>query len=160
MKMPAKWLLTHLLPGVLLCALLGGGAWWRHHQGYASGFNKAKEAGDTALANERKARADERQKLAEKGQQALLDVREREHQQQARADALAARLAEQEQQLQQAQQLLSLNIQKAVSDDNQASRQGSQCDFNGLGPHSLQLYEQALGYTGGGDPGPGDTGGH
>ncbi|ATF95177.1 hypothetical protein CO704_12310 [Cedecea neteri] len=160
MKMPVKWLLTHLLPGVLLCALLGGGAWWLHHQGYTSGFNKAKAAGDTALANERKARADERQELAEKGQQALLDVREREHQEQDRADALAARLADQEQQLQQAQQLLSLNIQKAVSDDNQASRQGSQCDFNGLGPHSLQLYEQALGYTGGGDPGPGDTGGH
>ncbi|SQC93432.1 Uncharacterised protein [Cedecea neteri] len=69
-KMPVKWLLTHLLPGVLLCALLGGGAWWLHHQGYTSGFNKAKAAGDTALANERKARADERQELAEKGQQA------------------------------------------------------------------------------------------
>ncbi|WP_061279253.1 hypothetical protein, partial [Cedecea neteri] len=112
------------------------------------------------LANEKKARADERQQLAEKGQQALLDVREREHQEQVRADGLAGQLADREQQLQQAQQLLSLNIQKAVSDDNQASQQGSQCGYNGLGPRSLQLYGQALGYAGGGDPGPGDTAGH
>lgn len=154
-----NWLLTRLLPGVLLSALLGGGTWWLHHQGDMSGFARAKAAGDAALAREQKARADERQRLAQAGQQALMDAHERERQQQVRADTLAGELASREQQLQQAQQLLGLSIHKAVSDDNQAA-QNSQCGYNGLGPRSLQLYGQALGYARDGQPGPGDTGGH
>lgn len=142
-----KWLLTRLLPGVVLCAALAGAGWWLHSTGYDSGHKDAKADGDTTLANEKKARADERQQLAQAGQQALLQARDDERQQRERADRLAQQLADKEFELTQTNRLLQLGINKAVSDDNQTSG----CGYNGLGPHSLQLYTKALGYAGGGN---------
>ena len=147
MNSVVKWLLTRLLPGVVLCAALAGAGWWLHSAGYDSGHKDAKADGDTALANEKKARADERQQLAQAGQQALLQARDDERQQRERADQLARQLADKEFELTQTNRLLQLGINKAVSDDNQTSG----CGYNGLGPHSLQLYTKALGYAGGGN---------
>ncbi|WP_158780723.1 hypothetical protein [Pantoea sp. BAV 3049] len=154
-----KWLLTRLLPGVLVCAALGGAGWWLHHGGYQSGFAAAKLTGDSALAGEKKSRADERQQLAQASNKALLDARSREQQQQQRADELALKLANSEYALQQASTLLGLQIGKAVSDDNKTAGNAGGCGFNGLGPRSLQLYEKALGYAGGGDASAGDRAG-
>lgn len=148
MNSAVKWLLTRLFPGVVLCAALAGAGWWLHSTGYDSGHKDAKADGDTALANEKKARADERQQLAQAGQQALLQVRDGERQQHERADRLALQLADKEFELNQTSSLLRLNISKVVSDDNQ-DKQTSGCGYNGIGPHSLQLYTKALGYAGG-----------
>jgi len=147
MNSVVKWLLTRLLPGVVLCAALAGAGWWLHSTGYDSGHKDAKADGDTALAKEKQAHADERQQLAQAGQQALLQARDDERQQRERADQLARQLADKEFELTQTNRLLQLGINKAVSDDNQTSG----CGYNGLGPHSLQLYTKALGYTGGGN---------
>lgn len=150
-----KWLLTRLLPGAVLCALLAGAGGWLHHNGYNSGRDAAQVAGDAALAREKQARASERQALAEANQQAYLAVRESERQQRERADALTAQLVDKEFALQQASHLLRLDVNKAVSDDNKKSGRA----YNGLGPHSLQLYTRALGYTDSGDARTGDTAG-
>lgn len=147
MNSAAKWLLTRLLPGVVLCAALAGAGWWLHSTGYDSGHKDAKADGDTALAKEKQARADERQQLAQAGQQALLQARDDERQQRERADQLARQLADKEFELTQTNRLLQLGINKAVSDDNQTSG----CGYNGLGPLSLHLYTKALGYAGGGN---------
>ncbi|WP_312836800.1 hypothetical protein [Pantoea sp.] len=155
MNSAAKWLLTRLLPGAVLCAALAGAGWWLHSAGYDSGHKDAKADGDTALANEKKNRADERQQLAQSGQQALLQARDDERQQRERADRLALQLADKEFELTQTNRLLQLGINKAVSDDNQTSG----CGYNGLGPHSLQLYTKALGYAGGGNARAGDSSG-
>lgn len=155
MNSAAKWLLTRLLPGVVLCAALAGAGWWLHSTGYDSGHKDAKADGDTALAKEKQARADERQQLAQAGQQALLQARDGERQQRERADLLALQLANKEFELTQTNRLLQLGINKAVSDDNQTSG----CGYNGLGPHSLLLYTKALGYTGGGNASAGDSSG-
>jgi len=155
MNSAAKWLLTRLLPGVVLCAALAGAGWWLHSTGYDSGHKDAKADGDTALAKEKQARADERQQLAQAGQQALLQARDGEREQRERADLLALQLANKEFKLKQTSSLLQLNISKAVSDDNQTSG----CGYNGLGPHSLQLYTKALGYAGGGNASAGDSSG-
>lgn len=155
MNSAVKWLLTRLLPGVVLCAALAGAGWWLHSTGYDSGHRDAKADGDTALANEKKARADERQQLAQAGQQALLQARDNERQQRERADQLALQLADKKFELKQTSSLLQLGINKAVSDDNQTSG----CGFNGLGPHGLQLYTKALGYAGGGNARAGDSSG-
>lgn len=152
-----KWLLTRMLPGVLLCAALGAGGWWLHHTGYNAGHDAAKAAGDIALANGKQARADERQQLTQASNTALLAVRDEEQAQRERADALAAQLTTKESELQQTKSLLGIEINKAVSDDNKTT--GS-CGFNGLGPRSLQLYEKALGYAGGGHASAGNTAGH
>ncbi|KGT95316.1 hypothetical protein NG99_04675 [Erwinia typographi] len=148
-----KWCLKRLLPGVLVCAVLGGGAWWLHHQGWQAGFAAAKSAGDMALASEKTAHADERQKASEATTAALLAAKRVEAAQRSRADGLAAQLNDKNHELERAQALLRLGISKAISDDNSAN--GS-CGFNGLGPHGLQLYARALGYTGGGDARTGD----
>lgn len=150
-----KWLLTRLLPGVVLCAALAGAGWWLYSTGYDSGHLSAKANGETALANEKQARADERQQLAQAGQQALLKASDNERRQRERADSLARQLADKESELKQTSSLLQLNISKAVSDDNQTSGGG----FNGLGPHGLQLYTKALGYAGGGHTRAGDSSG-
>lgn len=142
-----KWALTRFLPGIVLCAALAVAGWWLYSAGYDSGHKDAKADGDTLLASEKKARADERQQLAQAGQQALLQVRNNERQQRERADSLAQQLADKEFVLKQTSSLLQLNISKAVSDDNQTSG----CGYNGIGPHSLQLYTKALGYAGGGN---------
>lgn len=155
MNSAAKWLLTRLLPGVVLCAALAGAGWWLHSTGYDSGHKDAKADGDTALAKEKQARADERQQLAQAGQQALLQARDGERQQRERADLLALQLANKEFELTQTNRLLQLGINKAVSDDNQTSG----CGYNGLGPHSLLLYTKALGYAGGGNASAGDSSG-
>ncbi|RAP69871.1 hypothetical protein WKI72_21415 [Candidatus Erwinia dacicola] len=52
----------------------------------------------------------------------------------------------------------STNISKAVSDDNQ-DQQTSNCGYNGLGPHSLQLYTKALRYAGDSDTSAGGNAG-
>lgn len=148
-----KWMLTRLLPGVLLCGAIAAGAGLIHHAGYQSGHAAAKLAGDNALVAERKAHADERQQLAESGQKALLEAREHEQAQRVRADALAGQLADRESTLAQTKALLQQAIEGAVSDDNK----NTDCGFTGLGPRGLQLYGQALGYTGGGDA---SAGGH
>lgn len=158
MNSAVKWLLTRLLPGVVLCAALAGAGWWLHSTGYDSGHKDAKADGDTALVNEKKARADERQQLAQAGQQALLQARDGERQQRERADRLALQLADKEFELKQTSSLLQLNISKVVSDDNQ-DKQTSGCGYNGIGPHSLQLYTKALGYAGGGNTRAGDRSG-
>lgn len=150
MSSAVKWLLTRLLPGVVLCAALAGAGWWLHSNGYDSGHKDAKADGDTALANEKQARADERQQLAQAGQQTLLQARDDERQQRERADRLALQLADKEFELKQTSSLLQLNISKVVSDDNQ-DKHTSGCGYNGIGPHSLQLYTKALGYGGGGN---------
>lgn len=151
-----KWLFTRVLPGVLLCAVLGGAGWYLHHTGYNAGHDAAKAAGDTALATEKRARADERQQLTQESNTALLAVRAKEQAQRERANELAAQLTTKESELQQAKSLLSIEINKVVSDDNKTA--GS-CGFNGLGPRSLQLYEKALGYAGGGDTRAGHSAG-
>lgn len=158
MNNAAKWLLTRLLPGVVLCAALAGAGWWLHSTGYDSGHKDAKADGDTALAKEKQARADERQQLAQAGQQALLQARDGERQQRERADWLALQLADKEFELKQSSSLLQLNISKVVSDDNQ-DKQTSGCGYNGLGPHGLQLYTKALGYAGSGNARAGDSSG-
>lgn len=150
-----KWLLTRLLPGVVLCGLVLVAVGVVYHSGYQAGHKSAKSDGDTTLANEQKARSDERQQLAQAGQQALMQVRDRERQQRERGDNLARQLADKTLELTQANRLLQLNISKAVSDDNQTSA----CGYNGLGPHSLQLYSKALGYPGGGHTRAGDSSG-
>lgn len=155
MNSVVKWILTRLLPGVVLCCLVLVAVGIVYHSGYQDGHKSAKADGDTALANEKKARADERQRLAQAGQQALLQARNDEHQQRERADRLALQLADKEFELTQTNRLLQLGINKAVSDDNQTSG----CGFNGLGPHSLQLYTKALGYAGGGNARAGDRSG-
>lgn len=155
MNSAAKWLLTRLLPGVVLCAALAGAGWWLHSTGYDSGHKDAKADGDKALAKEKQARADERQQLAQAGQQALLQARDGERQQRERADLLALQLANNEFELTQTNRLLQLGINKAVNDDNQTSG----CGYNGLGPHSLLLYTKALGYAGGGNASAGDSSG-
>ncbi|UIA85479.1 hypothetical protein LU604_12260 [Erwinia tracheiphila] len=142
-----KWFLTRLLSGVLLSAVLLVTGWRLYSIGYDSGHKDASADGNAALASEQKARADERQQLAQAGQQALLQARDDERQQRERADQLAQRLADKEFELTQTNRLLQLGINKAVSDDNQTSG----CGYNGLGPHSLQLYTKALGYAGGGN---------
>lgn len=141
-----KWCLTRILPGVLLCALLAGGAWWLRHSGYQSGFAAAKSAGDVALAGERKARADERQRVSEATTAALLKARQDEQAQRARADVLAATLADKTGELARVQLLLGTQISQAVSDDNKTAGHAGSFGFNGLGPRSMQLYENALGY--------------
>lgn len=151
-----KWLLTRMLPGVLLCAALGGGAWWMHHSGYQAGHAAAKVDGDTALATEKQARSDERQQLTQSSNTALLTVRAEEQAQRVRADALDGQLTVKEGELQQAKSLLGIEINKAVSDDNKTA---GTCGFNGLGPRSLRLYEKALGYAGGRDTRAGNTAG-
>ena len=148
-----KWLLTRLLPGAVLFALLVGAGGWLHRSGYNSGHDAAKAAGDAAMAREKQARASERQALAESGQQALLAVRENERRQRERADSLAAQLADKEFALQQASHLLRLDVNKAVSDDNKISERG----YNGLGPHGLRLYTRALGYPDSGHAGADHT---
>ncbi|MFD1801056.1 hypothetical protein CYD30_14680 [Kosakonia cowanii] len=155
MNSAVKWLLTRLLPGVVLCAALAGAGWWLHSTGYDSGHKDAKADGDTALASEKQARADERQQLAQAGQQALLQARDNERQQRERADQLALQLANKEFELTQTNRLLQLGINKAVSDDNQTSG----CGYNGLGPHGLQLYTKALGYAAGGNTRADDSSG-
>lgn len=142
-----KWALTRFLPGVLLFGAIAGSAGLIHHAGYQSGVDVQKLAGDNALVAEQKSRADERQQLAEAGRKALAEVREREQAQRARADSLAAQLAGRETELQQTKALLQQSIEGAVSDDNKTT----DCGFTGLGPRGLQLYEQALGYAGGGN---------
>lgn len=141
-----KWVLTRLLPGVLLCAAVTAGVGLIHHAGYQSGHAAAKLAGDNALVAEQKSHADERQQLAESGRKALLEAREREQAQRARADELAGQLAERESALVQTKALLQQAIDGAVSDDNK----NADCGFTGLGPRGLQLYGQALGYSGNG----------
>lgn len=138
-----KWVLTRILPGVLLCALLAGGGWVLRHSGYQAGFTAAKSAGDVVLASEKKARADERQRTSEATTAALLKAQQDEQAQRKRADALAATLADKTGQLAQARLLLGTQIDKAVSDDSQTT---GRCGYNGLGPRSLQLYARALGY--------------
>ncbi|EBX3155524.1 TPA: hypothetical protein H2X23_000152 [Salmonella enterica] len=150
-----KVCLTRLLPGLLVCVLLGGAGWALHHAGYNAGHAAAKADGDAALAREQKARSDERQALTQAHLQALLVAQDKTHQQQQRADALAEQLADKTAALARTEQQLRLNIHKAVSDDNKTADSG--CGYNGIGPHSLQLYEQALGY---GDARPRDSGGH
>lgn len=150
MNSAVKWILTRHLPLIVFCGALAGAGWWLHSTGYDSGHKDAKADGDTALANEKQARADERQQLAQAGQQALLQARDGERQQRERADRLALQLADKEFELKQTSSLLQLNISKVVSDDNQ-DRQTSGCGYNGIGPHSLQLYTKALGYAGGGN---------
>ncbi|MCX8957210.1 hypothetical protein EHW65_07980 [Erwinia psidii] len=145
-----KWFLTRLLPGVLLSAALLVTGWRLYSIGYDSGHKDASADGNAALASEQKACADERQQLAQAGQQALLDVRDNERQQRERADSLTRQLADKEFELTQTNRLLKLDISKAVSNDNQ-DKQTSGCGYNGLGPHSLPLYTKALGYAGGGD---------
>lgn len=151
-----KWLLTRLLPGVLLCALVAGGGWWLHHTGWQSGYAVAKSAGDVALTSEKKARADERQQISEATTAALLKAQQDEQAQRVRAELLAATLADKSGELARVQLLLGTQISKAVSDDNGAA--GS-CGFTGLGPRSLRLYEKALGYPDGGDASAGNTAG-
>lgn len=158
MNSAVKWLLTRLLPGVVLCAALAGAGWWLYSTGYDSGHKDAKADGDTALASEKQARADERQQLAQAGQRALLQARDDERQQRERADQLALQLADKEFELKQTSSLLQLNISEVVSDDNQ-DKQTSGCGYNGIGPHSLQLYTKALGYAGGGNTRAGDRSG-
>lgn len=153
MSSAVKWLLTRLLPGVVLCAALAGAGWWLYSTGYDAGHQDAKADGDTALASEKADRADERQQLTQAGQQALLKARDDERQQRERADNLDRQLADKTFELQQTRSLLLLGINKAVSDDNQTSG----CGYNGLGPHSLQLYTKALGYAGSGQPRTGDS---
>jgi hypothetical protein len=138
-----KWCLKRLFPGVLLCALVGGAGWWLHHRGYAAGYVQAKSAGDVALASEKKARADERQRISESTTAALLKAQRDEKVQQSRANALAASLENKTGELAQAKLLLSIQINKAVSDD---SKTAGGCGYNGLGPRSMQLYAKALGY--------------
>lgn len=142
-----KWALTRLLPGALLFGVIAGGAGLIHHAGYQSGVDVQKLAGDNALVAEQKSRADERRQLAEAGRKALAEVREREQVQRARADSLAVQLAGRETELQQTKALLLHSIEGAVSDDNKTT----DCGFTGLGPRGLLLYEQALGYAGGGN---------
>lgn len=151
-----KRALMWILPGILLCAAVGLGLWSVRDTGYQSGYAAAKLAGDNALLAEKKARADERQQLAEAGQQVLLAVREQERAQRTRADTLTAQLSDKDSALQQAKALLQQNIEGAVSNDNKTT----DCGFTGLGPRGLQLYEQALGYTGGGDTRAGGRAGH
>ena len=150
-----KWALTRLLPGVLLFGAIVAAAGLVHHAGYQSGVDVQKLVGDNALVAEQKSRADERQQLAEAGRKALAEVREREQAQRARADGLAAQLAWRESELQQTKALLQQSIEGAVSDDNK----NSGCGFTGLGPRGLQLYDQALGYAGGGDASAGGRAG-
>jgi hypothetical protein len=150
-----EWLLKRLLPGVLVCAALGGGGWWLHHTGYGTGYAAAKAAGDTALTNEKQARADERQQLAQASQQALIALHGQEQALRERADALSGQLTDTENTLQQTRVLLSQDVDKAVSNDNK----NSGCGFTGLGPGGLQLYSRALGYPGGGDARTGHTAG-
>ncbi|EHP5395491.1 hypothetical protein KPO26_004609 [Salmonella enterica] len=150
-----KGCLTRLLPGLLVCILFGGAGWALHHAGYNAGHAAAKADGDAALAREQKARSDERQALTQAHLQALLAAQEKAHRQQQRADALAEQLADKTAALARTEQQLRLNIHKAVSDDNKTADSG--CGYNGIGPHSLQLYEQALGY---GDTRPRDSGSH
>ncbi|ORM62011.1 hypothetical protein PRCB_03005 [Pantoea rodasii] len=138
-----KWALKRILPGILLCALLGGAGWWFHHCGYASGFGAAKSAGDAALAREKKSRADERQRESEATTAALLKARGNERAQRSRADTLAASLADRTGELAQVKLLLATQIRQAVSDDNKTM---GGCGYNGLGPRSMQLYAEALGY--------------
>ncbi|MXP48710.1 hypothetical protein FD733_02265 [Pantoea sp. Eser] len=128
---------------VLLCALLGGAGWWLRHRGYASGYALAKSAGDVALASEKNARADERQRISEATTVALLKAQRDEMAQQSRADALAASLVNKTGELAQAKLLLGIQINKAVSDD---SKTAGECGYNGLGTRSMQLYAKALGY--------------
>lgn len=153
-----KWLLTRLLPGVVLCCLVLVAVGVVYHSGYQAGHKNAKADGDTALANEKQDRANERQRLAEDGQKALLQVRNNERQQREQADSLALQLADKEFELKQTSSLLQLNISKVVSDDNQ-DKQTSGCGYNGLGPHSLQLYTKALGYAGDSDTSAGGNAG-
>ncbi|KAF1366525.1 hypothetical protein [Yokenella regensburgei] len=148
-----RWLLVHLSPGLVLCATLAAGGWWLYRAGYDSGYQSARATGDLALVREQKARADERRQLSAAGLLAAQAAREQERQQRERGDRLSMRLAEKESELQQASALLQLNISKAVSDDNKNSGNG----YNGIGPHSLQLYERALGYAGRGDASTGNT---
>lgn len=144
-----KWCLTRVLPGMLLCAVLAGGAWWLRHSGYQSGFAAAKSAGDEALASEQKARSDERQRVSEATTAALLKARQSEQAQQSRADALAATLADKTAELAQARLLLGTQIDKAIGDDNTTAGKAGSCGFNGLGPHGVRLYDKALGYGNG-----------
>lgn len=76
-----KWLLTRLLPGVVLSAAQVGARWWLYSTGYDSGHTDAKAEGHITLAREKKARAEERQQLAQVGQQVLLKTSDSERQQ-------------------------------------------------------------------------------
>ncbi|ARF51377.1 hypothetical protein [Pantoea stewartii] len=138
-----KGCLKRVLPGVLLCALLFGAGWWLCHRGYASGCALAKSAGDVALASEQKARAGERQRISEATTAALLKAQQDEQAQRLRADTLAASLENKTGELAQAKLLLSIQINKAVSDD---SKTAGGCGYNGLGTRSMHLYANALGY--------------
>ena len=150
-----KWFLTQLLPGCVFCCLVLAAVGCVYHSGYQAGHKDTQKDGDIALSKEKQARADERQQLAQAGQQALQKARDNERQQQERADSLSQQLADKEFELTQTNRLLQLNITKAVSDDNQTSG----CGYNGLGPHSLQLYTKALGYAGSRNTRAGDSSG-
>lgn len=138
-----KWLLTRLLPGVVLCVVLAGAGWWLYTTGYDSGHDSAKADGDALLAREQKARADERQQLAERNQATLQAALDKQAELAEQARMLSLGLDAAQRKLTVTQQQLKKRITHAVQTDGQR--------FTGLGPDSLRLYRAVLGYT--------DTGG-
>jgi hypothetical protein len=158
MNAVVKWCLTRLAPGVVLCAALGGGAWWLHHAGYSAGEAAAATTAARDMAEARTAWAQERQEMAQQSQAAILAVRQQEQVQRERADNLASQLAEKTSELAQAKHLLSINVAKAISNDNNSGTAPAGSGYNGIGPDSLQLYERALGYSRG-NTGAGDSAG-
>jgi hypothetical protein len=140
-----KWILTRLLPGVALCAALGGVAWWLHHAGYTAGDEHASNVYDTALAQKQSAWDTERRQLAESNQQALQTALAARDAEAERGRTLALALQEKQTALELAQRKLSKQ-----EIENATLRDGA--GYTGIGPDSLRLYLTGLGYPGDDQP--------
>lgn len=113
--------------------------WFIYHQIYQAGYNNASTLYTLKLSKQAEAYADERAAASDASNQALTAAWERERVARHRADQLSVELADEQRRMASYQHAIQGKINDAVNADGPG--------FTGIGPASVQLYAQALGYT-------------